>query len=472
LWLKVHAPERSETDAAAEQAFATGHDVGAIARTLHTDGVMVPMDRGLSAAVRATAKLIAESHPGPIFEATFEHDGVLVQVDVLSRKGRKGWHVAEVKSSTSMDGKDHYHADLATQIWVLREAGLKLAGAAIRHIDNRFVLETEGDYTLLFKDAELLKEVESLVSGRAAIVKQARKMLRGLEPEIAPGPQCNKPYACEFAEWCQRNLPAAPEWPVTILPHGGGKKWEQQGIVDLLALDEDALSEKHARILTATRKNVPYHDKAGAHGAMAEWGWPRAWLDFETINFAIPRWIGTRPYQQVPFQFSLHLQSRNGRIAHREFLDISGDDPRLACAKALVEAIPEEATIIAYNASFEIRVLNDLADALPRYAKALRSMARRTVDLLPIARKHWYHRDQRGSWSIKAVLPTMGGNGYDTLEVKDGGNAQIAWLEAIDPATGPERKLALAEALKAYRKRDTEAMIAVARGLAGKGQIA
>ena len=114
-------------------------------------------------------------------------------------------------------------------------------------------------------------------------------------------------------------------------------------------------------------------------------------------------------------------------------------------------------------------MLNELADACPRYAKRLRSMAERTVDLLPIAREHWYHRDQLGSWSIKAVLPTMGHDGYERLQVKDGGGAQAAWLEASHPSTDPQRCGALEEAMRAYCKRDTEAMIAVARTLVGKG---
>ncbi|WP_291135731.1 DUF2779 domain-containing protein [Erythrobacter sp.] len=201
---------------------------------------------------------------------------------------------------------------------------------------------------------------------------------------------------------------------------------------------------------------------------MADWGWPRAWLDFETIAPAIPRWVGTRPYQQVPFQFSLHLERRGGRMTHHEFLICDGSDPRRPCAEALVEAIPEGATIIAYFAPFERRVLRELAAQFPDLGDRLEAMAAATVDLLPLTREHWYHRDQRGSWSIKAVLPTIAAElDYAALEVKDGGDAQTAWLEAADPACDPLRREALEEALKAYCARDTWAMVAVARALAG-----
>lgn len=472
LWLSVHRPELAEQDAGAEARFATGHAVGDVACALHPGGVMVSADAGLGAAVKETARLIASDHPGPIFEATFEHEGVLVRVDVLSRTGKgrtDGWHAAEVKSATSV--KDYHRGDLATQVWVMRGAGLPLKGAAVRHVDTAFTLTREREYAGLFADAELLRDIEPQVKGRGAIVAAAREVLAGDEPVHAIGEHCSAPFECEFSAYCCRDVPAGPEWPVTLLPNGGGKKWAEQGIDDLLALDEAALNTRHARILAATRSGVAFHDRKGAAKAMKSWDWPRAWLDFETINPAIPRWVGTRPYQQVPFQFSLHLEAKDGTITHYDFLSCDGSDPRRPCAEALVAMIPAGACVIAYNASFEKRVLRDLAGWFPDLAAPLLALAAATVDLLPVAREHWYHRDQRGSWSIKAVLPTIAPElDYASLEVKDGGNAQEAWLEAAAPECHPLRREALAEALKAYCERDTWAMVAVARALADGGR--
>ena len=467
LWLSVHRPDLAEWDDAAEARFATGNAVGDVACSLHPDGVMVEAEPDLSAAIATTQQLLEEGHRGPIFEATFQHQGVLVRVDVLSRTRRgKGWHVAEVKSSAGP--KDYHHADLATQIWVLRNKGLNVAGAAIRRVDRDFVLERESDYQGLLTDAELLHDLEPIIAKRAGVVRRAKAVLAGDEPEQETGDHCLKPFECEFAAYCNRNMPDGPEWPVTILPNGGGRKWANKGIANLLDLAEEDLSRIHARILVATRDDVPFHDVKAAREEMAQWRYPRAWLDFETIAPAVPRWIGTRPYQQVPFQFSLHLEHRNGRISHHEFLSCDGSDPRLSCAQALVEAIPADATIIAYNASFERGVLRDLAGSSRKHRKALLAMADNTVDLLPVARKHWYHRNQRGSWSIKAVLPTLSELDYGALEVKDGGQAQEAWLEAADPACDPERHFALEQGLRAYCERDTWAMVLVARALAGK----
>jgi hypothetical protein len=391
---------------------------------------------------------------------------VLVRVDVLERLDDGGWATAEVKSSGSV--KDYQRGDLATQVWVMREAGIELKRAAIRHIDTSFILSRKGDYAGLFTDADLLAEIQDFIATRPAMVAEARAVLSGEEPERDMGDHCTAPFTCEFAAYCSRALPPGPEWPVTLLPYGAGKRWAERGISDLLDLDEADLKPNYARILAATRDGRPFHDADGARKAMAGWGWPRAWLDFETIAHAVPRWVGTRPFQQIPFQFSLHLERRGGRLTHHEFLSCDGSDPRRACAEALVHHIPSGATIIAYNAKFERGVLRDLAAAFPDLADRLNAMADATVDLLPVTRDHWYHRDQRGSWSIKAVLPTIAPDlDYGALEVKHGGDAQAAWLEAIDPTCPHERREALAEALKAYCERDTWAMVAIARALAG-----
>lgn len=156
--------------------------------------------------------------------------------------------------------------------------------------------------------------------------------------------------------------------------------------------------------------------------------WPRAFLDFETIALAVPRWIGTRPYQAVPFQFSCHFEQEDGTLDHIGFLSLDGEDPRKACAEALVSALGDHhGAVVAYNASFERGCVQGLASAFPDLAQPLLAIRDRIVDLLPVTRDHYYHRNQRGSWSIKAVLPTVAPElAYDGLLVADGIAAQLA----------------------------------------------
>lgn len=277
------------------------------------------------------------------------------------------------------------------------------------------------------------------------------------------GPHCHDPYPCQFLQYCDAKMPPGPEWPVTILPQGGGKKWLAKGIDDLLAIEADAITNAtHSRIHRATLTGAPVHDPDGAAAAIGDWLFPRTWLDFETIAFALPRWVGTRPYEQVPFQFSAHIQDADGELRHRDFLSLDGTDPRRACAEALIQIVPADGAVIAYNASFERGCIQRLASSFPDLADALMAIEARIVDLLPITRAHWYHRDQRGSWSIKAVLPTVSSKNYASLAIQGGGGAQAAYLEAIAPGTSAERIAELDEALRDYCSQDTEAMILLA----------
>lgn len=465
LWLSVHRRELAAQDEGAEARFGTGHEVGAIACALLPDGMMVEAEPDLTAALATTQALLDSGYDRPIFEATLQHDGVLVRIDVLEPDGSGAWRMAEVKSSTK--AKDYHVGDLATQLWVARNACVPISSAAIRHIDSSFVLEREGELDGLFADTDLMAVTEPIVAGRGETVAAARATLAGAEPATAPGDHCDAPFSCEFAGYCHAALPAGPEWPVTVLPHGGGKRWIEQGIDDLFAVDPAALTNAiHARVHRATVSGEVYHDVEGARAAMAGWAFPRTWLDFETIGFAVPRWIGTRPYQQVPFQFSAHVEAADGAIVHREFLSLDGADPRRPCAEALIEMVPPSGAVIAYSASFERSRILELAAAFPDLAAALEAIAGRIVDLLPVTRANWYHRDQRGSWSIKAVLPTIAAElDYAGLEVKDGGSAQEAYVEAVATGTAEPRRIALDAALRAYCGRDTEAMIVLARRL-------
>lgn len=465
LWLGAHRPELAQIDEAVTARFAAGHAVGEAACALIPAGVMVEAVPDLAAAERRTRELLDDGHTTTIFEATLSVDGVLVRIDVLEADSDGGWRIAEVKSTTS--AKDVHRQDLATQVWVARSAGLSLSGASIRHLNRDFVLEHEGEYHGVFTDAELLDEISDIVAGRPEVVKSAKAVLGGPEPYRDVGAHCDDPYPCQFSAYCQAAMLPGPDWPVTILPNGGGKRWLAEGVHDLLDVDAQRLTNAtHAKVYNATVTGEPFHDRDRAQAEINQWAYPRTWLDFETIQFALPRWIGTRPYDQVPFQFSAHIEDAEGRMDHREFLSLDGLDPRRPCAEALVAMIPSEGAIVAYNAPFERGCLTRLADLFTDLAPALLSIAARLVDLLPLTRATWYHRDQRGSWSIKAVLPTVAPKmDYKELQVRDGGNAQAAYLEAIAVGVTPERIAEIDTALKVYCARDTEAMVVLARRL-------
>lgn len=467
LWLQTHKPEVGVVDQGAEARFAAGHEVGDAACKLCPGGIMIDAEPDMQAALDRTAELVAAADTNSLFEATFAHDGVLVRVDIMEPDGEGGWHVAEVKSSTSR--KDYHLADLATQLWVMREAGVRVSSAAVRHLNNQFVLAKEGAYDGLFADAPSLNEAKPIMARRAKVVAEIREVLAGAEPDCGPGDHCTDPFPCDYQAYCSRDL-MAPRYPVGSLPRINKQvvaNWAERGIVELEDVPEGSFPNAvHAKIHAAMVSGAPYHDVDGARRTVSGWTYPRSYLDFETIAFALPRWLGTKPWEQVPFQFSAHIEDGAGQITHREFLSLSGKDPRRACAEALVAQIPEDGTVIAYNAAFERTCILRLAERFSDLADDLKAITARIVDLLPVTREHWYHRDQGGSWSIKAVIPTIPtASTYDELDVGDGSAAQMAYLEAINPDTSPERRQHLEQALKAYCAKDTFAMIEVLRHL-------
>ena len=286
----MHRPELSEVDPHSQARFDGGHEAGAAACALHSDGVMIEAEPDLAAAVMRTKSLIDNGHDRPIFEATFVHDQVLVRVDVMTPAGLGSWHVAEVKSSTSV--KDYHVGDLATQIWVLTNAGVKVASASIQHIDSSFVLTAMGDHRGLFADVCLDHEIRPTIATRADTVAAARAVLAGSEPDKQTGDHCNAPFACDFSGYCRSQEPTGPEWPIALLPHTGRKvaaAWGAQGIHDLRGVPEGGLANVlHNRIHQATLHNAVFHDRDGANAATRNWRFPRAYLDFETIAFVVP----------------------------------------------------------------------------------------------------------------------------------------------------------------------------------------
>jgi hypothetical protein len=182
----------------------------------------------------------------------------------------------------------------------------------------------------------------------------------------------------------------------------------------------------------------------------------------------LPCLAGSEPSPGNKSLFSFQPTSKiaKGRSPIVNFLSLDGKDPRRACAEALVTQIPQDGTVIAYNAAFERTCILRLAERFSDLADDLKAIAARIVDLLPVTREHWYHRDQGGSWSIKAVLPTISNSGdYAALDVADGSAAQLAYLEAIAPVTTEARVAEIAQSLRNYCAKDTFAMVEVVRHL-------
>jgi hypothetical protein len=471
LHLALHRPDLAEEDEGAARRMAAGHGVGEIARRLHPGGVLIGHDDDLGAALAETAERVKPSPRVPLFEATFEHEGVLVRADLMLPQGR-GWRMVEVKSSASV--KDYHLRDCAIQTWVARHAGIRVQSTAVAHVDTAFVYAGGDNYRGLLKEVDVDEDIEALAGEVPGWVSAAKAVLAGPEPAIPVGGQCDDPFPCPFYAHCSRDLPPGPEYPVELLPGTAGKRLaaalRASGIDDLRDAPEERFeSDSFRRIWQATVSGEAFLDPAAAE-ELQRLGWPRHYLDFESVQFAVPVWAGTRPYQQLVFQWSCHTESEDGQVTHREFLDTSGQDPQRRFAESLLAALDDDGPVFVYNQGFEATRLKELAERFPDLAGALTEIVGRMVDLLPITRRHYYHPEMKGSWSIKAVLPTVDADlAYDGLEtVAHGQDAQAAYQELIAPETTSERKAELERGLLEYCMRDTLALLKLTHRLAGK----
>ncbi len=469
LHLEKHHPELGETSSSTEALFAVGNQVGAIAQDIYGthDSLEIPYNRRLSVAVRQTTKLLADGARFPIFEATFQHDGVLVRVDALLPEGNNGeWRAIEVKSGTSV--KDVHIVDCAIQYWVMQNLGLKLTSIALAHIDNQFVYQGDGDYTGLIVEKDVTEQVLEFVDRVPELVTKARVAVSGGVPEVPVGAHCSSPYECQFMGHC---WPMDTEYPVIGLRGGKDKlgEWVAAGARDIRDVDGDLLSnanQKRIHRVTSTGKPEVLD---GAREAIATLDYPRYYLDFETIAPAIPAWAGTRPFASIPIQWSCHIDdgptdTSPESLRHEEFLDLSGEPPMRQLAEKMIECLGTSGPILMYT-SYERTVINGLIRLLPDLADPLQKIVDRLVDLFPIVKNHYYHPDMLGSWSIKAVLPAIAPHmNYANLEgIAEGMGASDGYLEAIRQDTTPERKAELEKQLLRYCKFDTEAMVEIVR---------
>lgn len=477
LWLEIHQPHLCENSVSTMASFKVGHSVGEVARRIYDPenrGALIDIEKeGFEGAFSRSKKLLQSSIP--IFEAGFSAAGALAFADVMlpdDEDGIRAWRMIEVKSSSTI--KRHFRDDLAIQAFVAKEAGVLLKSVSLAHIDTSWIYQGDGNYQGLLKENNLTEEMSAREDEVKSWIAKAQEIAsQPSEPAIVIGSHCNVPYACGFYAYCSQ--PKA-EYPVKWLPHIRAsmvEKLAHQGIYDLREVPDELLNDSQRMVKEVSVTNKAYFYKFALSAILSNLNFPLYFLDFETIMFAVPIWKGTRPYQQNPFQFSLHKLTENGELTHTEFLDITGNNPAEGFADALINACEQDGDIIVYNSAFEMSRIRELADKFTHLSSRLLSINNRVEDLYPIAREFYYHPSQQGSWSLKkllsAVVPELR---YDALEgVQDGNLAMAAFMEAIDPTTDVERKEQIEYQLLAYCKLDTYALVRLWQVLSGEEEM-
>lgn len=461
LWLMLKRKDLApEHGAAQEVLFEQGREVGEYAQKCFPGGVLVDVPHyDIAAAAEGTTAHI-EAGRAILFEAAAIHpDGTYARADILRKfPGTQDWELIEVKSSTKL--KDYHLDDLAFQYRVFRGAGFSITRCSVMLINNQYVRNGDIDPHALFTAEDVTVAVVAAQPDVSAIVPELLKVAESdTEPEATIGSRCYKPFDCDFIPYCWNGVPDYSIYQVLT------KKQADEAVIGLgsyevKALPTPMIPEKKLLDVQSYLSGEVYVEADHLRRFLKGLEYPLYFLDYETINAAIPFFDGTRPYQQIPFQFSLHIEETpGGDLLHHEFLHREQSDPRRAFVEALITLCGTQGTIIVYNRPFEAGVNKALAEALPEYAEELRDQTERMVDLLIPFRNRWlYHPEQNGSASIKQVLPAFTDLRYADLEISGGSDASAQYA-AFQAGRIPHEELeSLFSALSEYCKLDTYAM--------------
>ena len=466
LWLKKKKPEVLQApDDGAQAVFDTGTSVGELACELFSGGERIEYTGDFGSQMAKTKELM-ERGTKVIYEATFCFDGILVMVDIL-RIGKDGLIINEVKSSTSV--KEVYIDDASIQYYVISSLGYKVSAVNIIHIDNSYVRGEKLELDKFFHTEDVTEQVRKKQADIPQVLSKFDEILsKDVEPDIDIGPRCSDPYNCDAWEYCWRKQRGIPEYSIFDISRlRSDKKFElyKSGVVkfeDIKELDKFNASQQIQIRSELSQEEII--DKDAINEFLGTLSYPIYHLDFETFQQAVPEFIGLSPYEQIPFQFSIHKDDGKGNLEHFEFLAEVGADPRYELALNLIKFIPQDACVLAYNMSFEKRVIRRLAEIYPQISNELMAIHDNIKDLMaPFASKNYYHSKMQGSYSIKYVLPALVPefeSAYKNLNlIHHGGEAMQAY-EAMAYMPADERE-AYKKALLAYCKLDTLAMVKV-----------
>lgn len=457
LWVLFNDPGRiPAVDANTQYIFDQGHVVGELAKKLFPDGIDVPQT-SFRDNIDQTIQLMKERKP--LFEAGILAGNLFSRLDILCPANGDEWNIVEIKSSTRV--RDVHIDDLSFQKICCEEAGLKIGKCYVVHINNKYVRNGEIDPLQLFITADVTAEVKSIsVDIRDKIQSMLQVVLLEECPEVIIGPHCRDPYECPLTECWD----ALPEHSVFSLHWGGKKAFDlyNMGIVSIKDIPSDyKLSDKQLIQKGSLITGEPYVDKEAIREFLSALEYPLYYLDFETIGPAVPLFDGIRPYQDIPFQFSIHVvKDEKSSPVHYSYLTSGKSDPRPALLAELQKILGDSGSIVAYHKGFEEGCLRDMAAAFPDNSEWIEQVCNRLADLLlPFRNFNYHHPAQKGSNSLKAVLPAITGKGYEDLDISDGQIASFTFLAANYGDMPEVDRVKIMSDLEDYCGRDTEGMI-------------
>ena len=470
-WLRKYKPDEVTVDEGVLSRMENGNIVGDLAMGLFGDYVEVTSYNGdkldLTAMIEKTREEMSKGTQ-VICEASFDYNGLYCAVDIL-KKENDGWAIYEVKSSTN-DHKEVYLADVAYQKYVLEHCGINVKGTYLITIDSNYVFDGTLDVHKLFKITDVSDLISAQTNSIVGNLSIAQRLLSSdVEPDIDIHENCMNPYKCGFWSYCTKHIGSPSVFDLYRMPYKKKLEHYRRGNVTYheLLMHGNITNEKQLRqMLHYVSNQEACIDIDSIRDFMATLSYPIYFLDFETMQPIIPLYIGTKPYAQIPFQYSLHyIESEGGELKHKEFLAESGVDPRRTLAEKLCEDIPMNTCVTAYNKAFECTRLKELAEAFPDLAEHLLNISDNIKDLLvPFQSGYYYIKAMGGSFSIKSVLPALFPNDpeldYHNLEGVHNGGEAMSLFPKIKDLPPQEQEIARNNLLK-YCELDTYAMVKV-----------
>lgn len=467
LWMHYHAQDQfPPVDPQTQALFDQGHRVTRLFQTLFPGGIEIQGSDDFEKIAQETRSALSLNKP--LFEPGFRYKNTYARADVLapSRDGR--WDLYEVKSSTEV--KDVHYQDVAFQKYCYKGAGIRISKTYLVHIDNHYVRNGALDPQTLFAREEITDEVEEWVGRVEPEVDRMMGILKQAEcPEVKIGLQCDDPYECPLKSICWEFLPQQSVFILNRIRRKEAFRLIEEGILDVRHVAEGYPLTESQRIQRECHAGNRVHtDPLAIRSFLGRLRFPIHFLDFETVGDALPLYESSRPYQQVPFQFSLHILPGWDQLAsHHAFLADGTGDPRPELLSRLESLLGQAGTVLSYNMSFELRCLKESVEAHPEYEKWFRGIEERFSDLIvPFRQFNYYDPKQMGRTSIKNVFPALTGGTYEGLGIADGSAAsrEYARVTFFDGVSSEERNRVRKD-LETYCALDTRAMIDVLKVL-------
>ncbi len=466
LWITKNQKERiPEPDISAKHNFEMGTLIGELATKVFTDGIDLS-ELDFKENIDKTTESLKERKP--IFECGFLVDNLFSRGDILVPVEEDKWDIVEVKSATKI--KDVNIHDVSFQKYVYEKSGIKIRKCYLMHINNQYIKNGEIDPNELFHQEDITEKVEEFNSGIEERIENMFKIIKSKEePKISIGVYCSDPYDCPLKSECWKDIPK--ESIFNLYRMLSKKKFElyDSGITKLNDVPENVkLNEKQQIQRRLAFDGGIHKDEREIKNFLDNLQYPIYYLDFETINPAIPKFDGMKPYQRIPFQYSLHVQEeKDGKLKHISYLAEGIEDTKREFLSSLRENLGDKGDILVYNQGFEKGVLNESVILLPEFREWYdENILPRIKDLWDVFRNFYYYDPkQNGSASIKYVLPILSELSYSDLDIKNGILASLEYERVTFGDVSEEDKKKVREDLEKYCKLDTLAEVEIVKSL-------